>query len=214
MTQASFDVPAGSPLSAVHAEILKDLEARQGPWRRRPLIVRLLMAGLPGLAVIAVAWFALPPSRDIGVPIVGAGVAALLAFLGVALAPERPAVGERLSQLATVVAVIAFAAELSRAGPPGSMGTTGCLATTGAVTVVALLASCGGLWSSGLPLRPWHRIGLAVAVTLGACAAAWHHCMSDQVVHVLFAHGVGPVLLAGGVALGVGALWRRFHKAA
>lgn len=203
-----------SPLEQARRQIAADLEETQGPWRRRPLLLRAALLVVPAVVVVGAAFVLLDPGRAVlsaGAPaVVVAGVAALLGLIGVALAPERPALGERVAQLATVVAVAAFVAEVTRmdpvAHPGGGLGS--CLTSTGVVGAAAAVVVGAALWSSRLPLRLWHKIGLGVASILGACAAIWHHCPSAAVAHVLVAHTLGPVALLAAVVVVMGRLRR------
>ena len=194
-------------LEQARAQIVADLEATQGPWRRRALVVRIAALVVPAVVVVGMAVVMMGPSRGPGAPVVVAGLASLLALLGTALAPARPALSERVAQLATAIATAAFVAEVSRmdaAAPTGSGAR--CLGATVVVGVVAAAVIAAGLFWSRLPLRAWHRIGLGVASTLGASAAIWHHCASSERLHLLLAHALGPVALLAVVVVVVGRL--------
>ncbi|MDP2341041.1 MAG: hypothetical protein Q8O67_08790 [Deltaproteobacteria bacterium] len=196
-----------SSLEQARAQIVADLEATQGPWRRRALLVRLGVLLIPAVVVVAAAFVMLEPGRGVSPPVVVAGLASLLALIAVALAPERPAASERLAQAATVVAVGAFIAEVTRMQDgPVLTGVGRCLGTTVVVGIVAAIVIAVGLSASRAPLRLWHKLGLGVASTLGACAAVWHHCPSNEMVHLLLAHALGPVALLAVVVVVVGRL--------
>jgi hypothetical protein len=199
-----------SPGGVAYDAILKDLETGQGAWRRRPMMLRLLMLGLPTVLVVGMAFVGLSALRGMSTSVVLAALAGALALLGVMAAPQRPALGERLAQVATVIALAAFGVELTaiRAGD-GDVG-SGCLSIT---TVVALLSSAvtmALLASTGLPLRVWHRVGLAVAGVAGACTAVWHHCPSDRLLHVLVSHALGPLACLALIVVAAGRWRRRF----
>ncbi len=181
---------------AVRASIMADLDRRQGPAVRAP-VRTMLRITLPTLAVVIAAFVLLPPLRDMGASVVVAGAAALLALCAVAVAPARPALGERLAQLAVPIALFAFAAELWRMVPGGATGAAACFGSTAAVASLAAVVVAAGLWSSGLPLRTWHTVGVGVVAVVGACTAVWHHCRSDELLHVIVSHVSGPLLLVG-----------------
>jgi uncharacterized membrane protein YhaH (DUF805 family) len=194
-------------LEQARAQIVADLEATQGPWRRRALWLRAGLLLIPAVVVVACAFVMLEPGRGVSLPVVVAGLASLLALIAVAAAPQRPASSERIAQVAAVVAVVAFVAEVTRMDDAGVVAGVGsCLSTTVVVGVVAAVVIALGLWSSRAPLRLWHKLGLGVASTLGACSAVWHHCPSNEMVHVLLAHALGPVALLAAVVVVVGRL--------
>jgi len=182
-------------LAAIEADVIGRLDREQGHWRARPVALRALQVGLPGLAIIVMAALLLPAGRGISTSVVLAGVASLLALVGVAVAPRRPGLGERMAQFATAVALVAFAVELRPMVPgPGTLG-VGCLSMTGIMALVVSALTMASLAASGLPLRVWHRVGLATAAVLGSAMAVWHHCAAETVVHVMVGHVVGPVLV-------------------
>lgn len=190
-----FEPAADLPgLDAARAAIAADLARTQGPARTAPWRTAFAVV-VPVVVVIGGAFVALSALRGFGVAVVAAAVAAVLALVGVAIAPRRPGLGERFAQLAVPVAVAAFAAELWRMVPGGVAGAAACVTTTTTVAVLAGIGAVVGVWSSGLPLRAWHKAGVAVVAVVGACAAVWHHCRSDELGHVLIAHIAGPVLL-------------------
>jgi hypothetical protein len=194
-------------LAALEAEVIGRLEREQGRWRARPLALRVLQVVLPGLAVVVMAALLLPAGRSVSTSVLLAGVASLLALVGVAVAPQRPALGERVAQLATVVALVAFVVELRpMVVGAGSVG-VGCLSMTGIMALVISALTTASLAVSGLPLRLWHRVGLATAAVLGSAMAVWHHCAADTVAHVVVGHVGGPLLVM--VLLVLVPWWRR-----
>lgn len=194
-------------LAALEADVIDRLAREQGGWRARPLARRVLQVFLPGLAVIVMAALLLPAGRGVSTSVLLAGLASLLALVGVAVAPQRPAIGERVAQLAIAVALVAFGVELRPMVPgAGSVG-VGCLSITVVLALVVSALTTASLAVSGLPLRLWHRIGLATAAVLGSAMAVWHHCAADTVAHVVVGHVGGPLLV--GVVLVVVPWWRR-----
>lgn len=191
-------------LDDVRSQILADLDETQGPWRRRPLAVRICALCVPALVVIGAAVVVLTPSRGASTSVFVAALASIIGLIGVVLAPEKPAWGERFSQAAVVVALVAFATEVLRMNDVPMGSTAGCLGIVSIVAVAAAVVTAAGLMASRLPLRAWHRVGLATSTTLGACAALWNHCPSAEVVHVLVAHTLGPVALIAAVVAVVG----------
>jgi hypothetical protein len=194
-------------LADLERDLVGRLDDEQGRWRRRPLVLRVLQLALPVVVVVTVGALLLPGGVGISWPVRGALVAAALALVGVVVAPARPALGERFAQLATAVAVVAFALELAPMAFSAGNSGVGCLSITSLMALVASSATAASLSLSGLPLRPWHRAGLAVAAVLGACATLWHHCAANTVLHVVVGHAVGPALVAGALYLILG--WRR-----
>jgi hypothetical protein len=194
-------------LAALEADVVARLDREQGRWRSRPLALRVLQLALPLLAVVVMAVLLLPTGRGWSASVVLAGITSLLALAGVVVAPQRPAVGERIAQLATVVALVAFGLELRPMMPgTGSVG-VGCLSMTAIMALGVSALTMASLAVSGLPLRLWHRVGLATAAVLGSAMAVWHHCAADTVAHVVVGHVTGPLLV--GVVLVVVPWWRR-----
>ena len=191
-------------LDAAREAILADLQNTQGPWRQRPAALRVTSLLVPLLVVVGAAFFGLSWHRGLSLQVVAALLSSVIALVGIVLAPERPGLSERFSQIAVVVAVVAFAAELSRMDRTPMGSTLGCLATTGGVTVVAAAVVAFALFASRLPLRLWHRIGIATASTLGACGAVWNHCPSTEVGHVIVGHALGPAVVLGVIVVVVG----------
>lgn len=199
------DLPPG--LRGLEASVLGRLDEEQGRWRRRPLLLRVLQTALPIVVVIAVAAVMLPGSGGVSWSVAGALVAAGLALVGVVMAPSRPGLSERFAKVATVVAVVAFALELAPMAMVAGNSGVGCLSITSLVALLASSVTAASLALSGLPLRPWHRAGLAVAAVLGASATIWHHCAADSVVHVVVGHTAGPAVIGLLVFMAIG--WRR-----
>jgi len=143
----------------------------------------------------------LPALRGMSSSVALALASALLALSGAATAPQRPGLGERLAQVAVVVAVVAFVVELGvaqrDATEPGMM----CLSLTTLIAIAVVIATFAGVAASRLPLRPWHRISLVTSGVLGGCTALWHHCAADGVVHVVVGHVVGPAIVGVVLAL-------------
>ena len=198
-----------NPLDDVRAQIVADLEKTQGPWRQKSAPLRWALLLLPAVVVVGVGFMMLEPYRGVSAQVMVAGLASLLALLATALAPAKPAASERLSQVAVVVAVAAFIAEATRMDDhPGGQHDFGssCLTITAGITLAAAVVIAVGLFSSRLPLRLWHKIGLGTAATLGACSALWHHCPSSDMLHVAVAHTLGPVALLAVVVVVLGRL--------
>jgi hypothetical protein len=193
-----------SALDDVEAQIVADLNATQGPWRARPAAVRIALLVVPAVAVVIVATLALSANRGVDASVVSAAVAGLVALLAVALAPERPALSERVAQGAALLSVGAFGVELLHMHEGGASGAAACAAIVVVVALVAAGALAAALFASRLPLRPWHRVGLATAAALGASSGVWHHCASHEMWHVLLAHAAVPVVVMGAVAAGLG----------
>ena len=199
-----------SPLEQARAQIVADLEGTQQVWRKKPALLRVALLLVPALAVVVAAWAVLDAGRSwSSVPVLTASLASLLALLSTTMAPSKPAASERLSQVATVVAVVAFIAEATRMQdvPDIHMGLD-CFAYVFAFAVASAVVTGVGLRASRLPLRLWHRIGLATAATLGACSALWHHCPSVEVLHIAVAHTLGPAALIAAVVVVVGRVQR------
>lgn len=194
-------------LAALESDVVARLEAEQGGWRSRPLALRVLQLALPCLAVVVMAVLLLPPGRGVSASVVLAGLTSLLALAGVVVAPQRPAAGERIGQLATVVAFVAFGLELRPMMPGAGTAGVGCLSMTAVMALVVSALTMASLAVSGLPLRLWHRVGLATAAVLGSAMAVWHHCAADTVAHIVVGHVIGPMLV--GVVLVVVPWWRR-----
>lgn len=199
-----------SPLDQVRAQIVADLEQTQGPWRKKSAPLRWALLLVPAVFVVAVSFMVLEPERGAAPPVVVAGVASLLALLATAWAPTKPAASERLAQVSAVVAVVAFVAEATRMQDVPDVHELGgaCLGITAAITAVAAAVTGAGLLWSRLPLRLWHKVGLATASTLGACSALWHHCPSNEMLHVAVTHTLGPVALIAVVVVVLGKLQR------
>lgn len=196
-----------TPLESARAQIVADLEARQGPWRRRSPALRAARLLLPTTVVVG-GLMLLAPAHEPKATVVLAVAAAMLGLLGVSLAPERPSIAERVSQLATALAVLAIADELTCTGDVWAL-TPLCASVTTFFAVVMAATTTAVLWSSGTPLRLWHRLGLATTTTLGACAAIWHSCPGNTATHVWLAHGVAPLAVVALITFGVGRLLRR-----
>jgi len=197
-----------SPAGPAYDAILKDLETGQGAWRRRPLVLRLLMVGLPMVLFVGMAFVGLSALRGMSTSVVVAALAGALALVGIMAAPQWPGLGERFAQLATAVGVVAFGVELAGiALGDGDLG-AGCLSITAVVALLSAGATMAVLASTGLPLRGWHRVGLSVAGVLGACTAVWHHCPSDRLLHVLVSHALGPLAVLALIVV-VASHWRR-----
>lgn len=193
-----------SALEDVQAQITADLAATQGPWRARPLALRVALVVVPGLVVLIGAALALAPYRGVDLSVVCAGVAGLVALVGVGLAPERPGLSERFSQGAALLALVAFVVELTHMHEGGASGAAACASVVIVVAVVAAVVLAVALFASRMPLRLWHRVGLATAAALGASSGVWHHCASHEMLHVLIAHAAVPVLAIFAIALLLG----------
>jgi hypothetical protein len=190
-----FAVPDELPqLDALEARLINDLIATQGAARAAPIATALRIV-LPLVVVLVTAVYLLPALRGVSASVVVVGLATVCALAGLAIAPARPGVGERLAQLSVVVAIASFALELGRTVPGGAAGAGTCFSLTGSVGLVAVVVAGLGVSASGLPLRWWHRVSLGLVGVLGACTAVWHHCSSDELGHVMLAHIVGPVVL-------------------
>ena len=166
------------------------------------------MVGLPVVLLVGMAWLGLSALRGISTSVVLAALAGGLALLGVMVAPQRPGVGERLAQVASVVAVVAFGAELAGMTGKGVDAGGGCLPVTAVVGVLSSAMMLTVVARSGLPMRWWHRMGVAVAGVLGGCTAVWHHCASDQLVHRVLLHALGPLAVVVTIVV-VGGWWCR-----
>lgn len=203
-----------SGLDDVRAQIVADLEQSQGPWRKKSAPLRFALLLVPASVVVGVGFLMLAPERGFALPVVVAGLASLLALCATALAPAKPAASERLSQAATAVAVAAFVAEVARMDDAAAAVTAAadvgvdCLVITAVLTVAAAGLIAAGIYASRLPLRLWHKIGLATAATLGACSALWHHCPSSDMLHIAVGHTLGPVALIAVVVVALGRLQR------
>jgi hypothetical protein len=191
-------------LSPAFDAIVADLDGAQARWRARPLLVRVAILAIPAIVVVVSTLMMLTALRGMTASVWCAASASALALVGVVLAPSRPALGERLAQVATVVAIVAFAIELSTMRPGSDDMGIGCLSATTVVAMVASSLTMIGIAASGLPLRLWHRIGLGVVAVLGGCTAVWHHCAADQLLHTLVGHGVGPIVVLGALVVVLG----------
>ncbi len=196
-------------LSPVFDAIMADLGGVQARWRAKPWLLRVAILAVPALLVVTSTLMMFSALRGMTASVWCAAAASLLALVGVVLAPWRPALGERLAQLATAVAVVAFGIELSMMRPGNNDMGMGCLSLTAVIALLTSSLTMLGIAASGLPLRLWHRVGLAVVAVLGGCTSVWHHCANDQLSHVLVGHGVGPIVCLGVLVIVGGAIARR-----
>jgi hypothetical protein len=188
-------------LRALEQQLGDELEQTQGRWRRRPLVLRLLWLLGPPLVVFGAAFYVLSAGRALTLPVVLGLIALVFGFVSLGVMAERPGLSERLVQGAVVVGLAAFAlqavgVEASPAVPPW-----GCLSLNAGVAVTVFAAAFWGLSQTALPLRLWHRIGVALLAGTGACVVLWHHCPARDPVHVWVAHLVGPAAVVVVLAL-------------
>jgi hypothetical protein len=205
------------PSSELRAAIARDLEDRQGPFRRKSFFGRYW----PGLATAAVGvwWMLLWPESPWleSTPVAAAAFAGLaavvLAVFAACLAPMRPRVAERLSVGALVAALGALGAEVWLAS-----GSRGAFELSGALHCGAFLIALGvlpfglllfQLWRSGVPGRLLHTSAVLCASLCLGGVAVWRQCPANEPLHILTSHVLTPLLLVPLLAFGVYALLAR-----
>jgi hypothetical protein len=188
-------------MDALRAQLVRDLDDRQGPWLSRPLWMRLLVTSLPAIVAGTAAWAAFSPARMFGGSLWMLLVGGLLATLSFALATLRPSISERIAQTSIVVVVGAMVWEAAQASDTVASALVPCAATT---TLFACLAAGPSiLWvrQSAFPFRTWHVVALCASVLALSAVPVWRHCPSTERTHALFAHGLIPLVV--GLLLGL-----------
>jgi hypothetical protein len=189
----SSSLPPASGLDEVRARIAADLVDRQGPWRARSTIAKVapfavaFVIGLLLFVVLRPAPGALVTKVLASVLAALSGVAALVA---VALAPARPALGERLALGALSIGAVALVVEgwLASAMPTDIDLGLVCFAVTLAGGLVPVAIVTATLRASGLPVRRLHALAATTAGLALAGAAVWLHCPAERLFHLVVGH--------------------------
>lgn len=219
--------PAQSPLAAqdavrasVHADIRADLEATQGPWRQKGWLGRAWPELLAiGFALVFV--FVRSPAA-IGVwgvaSVWAIAFALLLGLAGVAIAPAKPALGERFGQATWGLVLTGGALQLVQAthmtiGPLVPKAALMCTAMTFVGASVPLGMMVWGLKRSGLPVRSWHSAAVAAAAMAAGSWSSWRHCQAHEMWHVIISHVAVPSLSAAAAVWLVARAMRRRSEA-
>lgn len=202
-----LDEPTPGVDVGVLGQIKRDLKARQGPHRRRTLAQKIwpvLLAAVVG----AVLFVVLAPNPAAGTwHFLASGLAGLagwLCLMAAAVAPDKPATGERVALFGLVAAAGALvvegalAAQMTRVGL--DMGLT-CAVTAIVAGVVPMGLVLFAIKRSGLPLRALHAAAVVGAGLALSGASVWLHCAADNLWHLLSGHMVLPALVAAALAV-------------
>jgi hypothetical protein len=189
---------APGELDAVRAQIVADLEATQGAWRRKSTASRFTYLGV-GAATALLPWVALhrPLSSLSGALLVVAGVLALVAAGTVT---QWPAAGSRLAVTSALIGLLGVVLEGTRGGDGVFVQLAfKCGALTAACVALPAALLAVHLDRARFPARFSHVLGLA-SVGVAGSAAVWAACKDTHGAHLLLEHSLALIL---GVALSI-----------
>jgi hypothetical protein len=201
--------PDMSALDALKAQLHKDLDDKQGPFRRAGAVGRYWPFAL-ALAFGAFSMVLLKPihAGDLSRMLAGlfAGLSGVTCLIAAAWAPTRPGRGEQIATVGLLLGGVAIVVEgVVASAMPGEAFELGgtCAATMVAIATAPIVALFFGIKRAGLPVRRRHAAGMAVAALAMSGATVWMHCPADNAVHLFAGHMGIPLVIAIGLSVGL-----------